>query len=191
MRFKTVKRNKNFVGRIHEIEKLSGISNSDEASIVVVYGRRRVGKTELLEQTFRKRNILKFEGIEGLSQPEQMEHVMWQFSEYSNNALLAKVKIQSWTEFFKLISDVVKKGIWTLYFEEVQWLADYKDKFISELKYFWDNHFRHNQKLILVLCGSSPSFMVNNVLHSKALYNRSLYEIALKEFGPTLDFDFC
>jgi AAA+ ATPase superfamily predicted ATPase len=183
MRAKTVKRNKSFVGRIHELEKLSRISNRDEASIVVVYGRRRVGKTELLEQAFRKRNILKFEGIEGLSQPEQMAHVMWQFSEYSNNALLAKVKIRSWTEFFKLISDVVKKGIWTLYFEEVQWLADYKDKFISELKYFWDNHFRHNQKLILVLCGSSPSFMVNNVLHSKALYNRSLYEISLKEFS--------
>lgn len=77
----------------------------------------------------------------------------------------------------------LKKGIWTLYFEEVQWLADYKDKFISELKYFWDNHFRHNQKLILVLCGASPSFMVNNVLHSKALYNRSLYETSLKEFS--------
>jgi len=185
MKPKTIKCNKNFVGRNHELEKLSEISNSGEASIVVVYGRRRVGKTELLEQVFRKRNILKFEGIEGLSQPEQMEHVMWQFSEYSNNALLAQVKIRSWTEFFKLIADVVKKGIWTLYFEEVQWLADYKDKFISELKYFWDNHFRHNQKLILVLCGSSPSFMVNNILHSKALYNRSLYEISLKEFSLT------
>ncbi len=190
MRSKKVKWNKNFVGRTQELEQLSTISNSGEASIVAVYGRRRVGKTELLEQAFRERNILKFEGIEGLSQPEQMEHVMWQFSEYSNNALLAKVKIGSWTEFFKLISDVVKNGIWTLYFEEVQWLADYKDKFISELKYFWDNHFRHNRKLILVLCGSSPSFMVNNVLHSKALYNRSLYEISLKEFslGETKQF---
>ena len=64
---KTIKCNKNFVGRNHELEKLSEISNSGEASIVVVYGRRRVGKTELLEQAFRKRNILKFEGIEGAS----------------------------------------------------------------------------------------------------------------------------
>ena len=61
----------------------------------------------------------------------------------------------------------------------------YKEKFISEFKYFWDNYYRHNKKLIIILCGSSPSFMINHVLHSKALYNRSTYEFLLKEFSLT------
>ena len=183
MRSYIIKKNRNFIGRQYELKQLTEIEKKKEASIIVTYGRRRVGKTELLEQAFRNRNVLKFEGIEGLSQKDQLKHVMWQFSEYSDNPLLASVILSSWTEFFKLIANVVEKGLWTLYFEEIQWLAGYKAKFISELKYFWDNHFRHNKKLLLILCGSSPSFMINHVLHSKSLYNRSLYEISLKEFS--------
>ncbi len=54
---------KHFIGRTFELEKLEKIGSAHEASIIVMYGRRRVGKTELLEQAFRERNILKFEGI--------------------------------------------------------------------------------------------------------------------------------
>jgi hypothetical protein len=183
MKTKKINKNRNFTGREYELKKLSKINEENEASIIIMYGRRRIGKTELLEQAFRKRKILKFEGLEGLSQNEQMKHVMWQLSEYCENPVYSKVKISQWTEFFKILTDIVKQGIWTLYFEEIQWLADYKDRFISEFKYFWDNYFRHNQKLIVIFCGSSPSFMINQVLHSKALYNRSSHEILLNEFS--------
>ena len=73
--------------------------------------------------------------------------------------------------------------MWTVYLEELQWLANYESKMISELKYAWDNYFRHNENLILILCGSAPSFMLDYVVHSKALYNRSQYEFHLKEFN--------
>ncbi|MFI5344498.1 MAG: ATP-binding protein, partial [Chlamydiales bacterium] len=63
-----------------------------------------------------------------------------------------------------------------------QWLAEYKNELISDLKYVWDNTLRYNPHLLVILCGSSPSFMRNQVVHSKALYNRSIYEINLKEF---------
>ncbi len=79
--------------------------------------------------------------------------------------------------------DRIPEGEWTLYFEEVQWLANYEDRFIDELKYAWDNIFKHKQGLVLILCGSSPSFIINNVLHSKALHNRSTFEIPLREFS--------
>lgn len=55
----TVRIKKNFVGRIFEIALLKKISSTKEASIIIMYGRRRVGKTELLEQTFRTRKLLK------------------------------------------------------------------------------------------------------------------------------------
>jgi hypothetical protein len=54
-----------------------------------------------------------------------------------------------------LKKDQLSDKEWTLYFEEVQWLAEYKDDFIADLKYVWDNKFRHNPKLLIVLCGSS------------------------------------
>ncbi len=106
-----------------------------------------------------------------------------QLSRYSGNPLYAKLELGTWTEFFSLISEWIKTGVHTLYFEEVQWLAGYDSQFISELKYAWDNEFRHNSDLIMILCGSSPSFMINEVLHSKALYNRSQHEMPLQEFS--------
>ncbi len=179
-----IKVKKNFVGRTRELERLKKISESNEAGIVIMYGRRRIGKTELLEQAFRDRNVLKFEGIEGLSEKAQFANVMSQLAIYVQDPLLAKVVIETWREFFQLVASYTSKGIWTIYLEELQWLADYESTIIAELKYVWDNYFRHNPKLILILCGSAPSFMLDHVVHSKALYNRSQYEFYLKAFNP-------
>ncbi len=177
-----IKEKKNFIGRKTELERLQEISASGNASIIIMYGRRRIGKTELLEQAFRERKLLKFEGIEGLSQKAQFAHVMSQLAAYAESKLLLKTVINSWKEFFEIVWDYTKKGTWTIYLEELQWLANYDSTIVAELKYAWDNYFRHNQKMIIILCGSSPSFMIDYVVHSKALYNRSQYEFHLKEF---------
>lgn len=180
-----VKVNKEFIGRHWELEKLREIGSMGEASIIIMYGRRRVGKTELLEQAFSKRNLLKFEGIEGLTEEKQLSNAMSQLSTYADDNLLAKVHIDSWREFFEILTKYTAQGTWTIYLEELQWLADYKSTLISELKYVWDNYFRHNSNLVIVLCGSAPSFMLDQVVHSRALYNRSQYEIHLREFSLT------
>ncbi len=178
-----IKKNPAFVDRVAEMEKLQSIASADEASIIIMYGRRRIGKTELLEQTFRNRNVLKFEGIEGLSEKEQLSHVMVQLARYVDSPILGKTTVKNWREFFELVAQYVRAGEWTVYLEEVQWLANYKGSLISELKYVWDNFFRHNPRLILVLCGSAPSFMLDQVVHSKALYNRSQHEFNLRELN--------
>lgn len=187
---KKIKKMESFVGRRLEWKRLTDLGKSKEASILIVYGRRRIGKTELLEQVYADRNILKFEGIRGKSEQDQIDHVLWQLSEYLQHPLIAKLKINSWTEVFKLIHDHLPNGAWTIYFEEVQWLADYKDDFISELKFAWDNYFRYHDEWLVILCGSSPSFIVNQVIYSKSLYNRSQSELHLREFGlnETLQF---
>ncbi len=111
-----------------------------------------------------------------------MKQVLMQWAKYTGDPLIANLDFHSWVQVFELIAREVRKGSWTIYFEEVQWLANYQNHFISELKYVWDNYFRYNDALRLILCGSSPSFMINQVLHSKALYNRSMYEIPLQPF---------
>lgn len=178
-----IEKNKEFVDRIYEIKKLNSIASQPEASIIIVYGRRRVGKTELLEQVLCQRNLLKFEGRDRIASSEQMQFVMRQLAHYSEQPLLSKITITDWVDVLMHIAEVVKSGIFTLYFEEVQWLANYEPDFISALKYVWDNYLRHNKQLILILCGSSPSFMINHVIKSSALYNRSQYELPLREFN--------
>jgi AAA+ ATPase superfamily predicted ATPase len=172
-----------FIGREQEIRFLKNLDSASEAKILVLYGRRRVGKTELLEQIFRERGLLKFEGLEGQSDAVQRGQVLYELSRQVSDALLAKIATVSWKEVFEVVARYAQKGVCTLYFEEVQWLANYHEQFVSDLKWAWDNLFRHNSRLILILCGSSPSFMIHSVLRSKALYNRSQHELFLKEFS--------
>lgn len=172
-----------FVGREDEIKCIMQAAQAKEASILVVYGRRRVGKTELIEHTLSKRNVLKLEGVEDGDTKSQMYRVLYQLSQAFNDAYIARMQFDTWLELFDFIASKISQGQWTLYLEELQWLADYKNELIADLKYVWDNSLRYNSNLLLVLCGSSPSFMRNQVVHSKALYNRSLYEIHLTEFS--------
>ena len=174
---------KDFTGRKFEWNRLSSIGKTIDPCILVVYGRRRIGKTELLEQVYATRNILKFEGLYGKSQKEQIAHVLWQLSEYTGSPIFSKLSLNSWTEVFTCIYDQITQDTWTLYFEEIQWLANYQDGFISELKFAWDNYFKNKPGLLLILCGSSPSFIINQVIHSKSLYNRSQHELHLGEFS--------
>lgn len=183
MTFYFVEKNEDFTGRDFEWNRLLEIEKMPGSKIIVVYGRRRVGKTELLEQVFRERNLMKFEGLERKPEKDQMNLVMRELASYTEQPLLAKVAADDWVEVFKHVADSVKTGVRTVYFEELQWLAQYKPDLISALKYVWDNQFRHNKDLIIILCGSSPSFMINEVLKSRALYNRSQYEMPLRELN--------
>jgi AAA+ ATPase superfamily predicted ATPase len=178
-----IEMNPNFIGREEEIRRLSALKSLNEAAIVIMYGRRRVGKTELLEQVFRDRALLKFEGLENEPEEIQRQQVLNQLSRYANDPLIRRVKTENWQDVFELIYEHTQTGTWTIYFEEVQWLANYEDIFVKYLKVAWDNHFRRNPNIVLILCGSSPSFMVNEVVRSKALHNRSHHEFHLKELS--------
>lgn len=174
-----IAKNTRFIGREHEFALLAQIDRQHEASIIIAYGRRRVGKTELLEQAFRDRSILKFEGLEGKNENTQKAHVLTELANYCEDPYITKLQLTHWKEIFSLIATRIGRKKITLYFEEVQWLADYQTDFISELKYVWDNQFRYNDNLILILCGSAPSFMISKVVRSKALYNRSQWELPI------------
>jgi len=176
-------KNIHFVGRNAEKKYILEAIKTGEASILVIYGRRRVGKTELIEHVLSDRNLLKLEGVEDGDTQAQMVRVLYQLSKVLEDRHITHMHFNTWLELFDFIASKISKGKWTLYLEEVQWLAEYKNELISDLKYVWDNALRHNPELLMVLCGSSPSFMQNQVVHSKALYNRSIYELNLSEFS--------
>jgi predicted AAA+ superfamily ATPase len=172
-----------FIGRDAELARLNKIAQSRTAQIIVVHGRRRVGKTTLIEEAFYKRSILKFEGLENRSDAEQRQHFLEQLSVYAADTKLAKLSTSSWKEVFMILAEYIRKGMYTVYLEELQWMANYKEALISDLKYVWDNYWAHNNELLLILCGSSPSFIINAVMHSRALYNRSQHEFAIQELS--------
>ena len=175
---------KNFSGRNFEANLLRDIASKKTSEIVAVYGRRRVGKTALIEQSFANRNLLKFEGTEGKPEHFQKTVFLKTLAKYTRDSSIAnKSSDLSWIQIFELLAKYVKKDTWTIYLEELQWLADYKPDLISELKPVWDNQLRQNPNLILILCGSSPSFFLSHVIRSKSLYNRSLSTIKLEQLA--------
>jgi hypothetical protein len=195
LRYHQPKENRAFVGREREWALLTELDNTRESAMIVVHGRRRVGKTELIEQFFRTRNLWKFEGIQVLPPGQgatasaseiqkQLNACTHRLGEYlEQERVFRMLQVASWTDFFALISPIAEKQTLTLYFEEVQWLAVYCGDFFAELKPFWDDKWRHNKKLRIVFSGSSPSFLVNQFLADKALYNRSQHQIALLPFS--------
>ena len=142
-----------FVGRNDEKKYIKDATTSGEASILVVYGRRRIGKTELIEHTLHNRNLLKLESVEDGGTQAQMYRVLYQLSKALDDKHITNMQFKTWLELFDFIADKISVGQWTLYLEEVQWLAEYKNELISDLKYVWDNNLRYNPDLLLVLCG--------------------------------------
>jgi len=180
---KKIHRKQILIGRIAEQAELRRIGLLNESAILVVYGRRRVGKTELIESVYADRNIIKIEGAEGVEPEKQLHLARLQLEAYIKESSFKHSSFSTWLELFQFLAPHLQKGKWTLYFEELQWLAGDKSSFIAEFKIAWDNYLRHNPELLVVLCGSSPSFMINEVLKSKALYNRSQYELHLQPFS--------
>ena len=179
--FMTANRRSNtFVGRFEELEKLQRIGNLNQSAIVIVYGRRRVGKTALLERAFADRNLLKIEGLEQGGLQTQLRSAVQQLAAQLPGQPITSWNPKNWTDLLRLIGDVVKEGRWTLYLEEYQWLSSYRSQLTAELKLAWDNWLRANPQLVMILCGSSPSFMINKVIRSKSLHNRSQHELHVK-----------
>ena len=172
-----------FVGREYETERLRRIIAEREASVATVYGRRRVGKTTLIEHVFTSPFVIKCEGIEGRDQRHQRESMLEQFAEQVGIPALKHANPDSWRSLLRLMTEFLVEGRKTLYLEEFQWLSGYQGELIAEIKYFWDNYWRKNETFILILCGSSPSFMVSKVIRSKAMHNRALHEFHLLPFS--------
>src|SRR5471030_3096264 len=100
MKVLSIPKNKHFIGREFELDRLNEIKNQKTARIIVTYGRRRVGKTEFIEQGLRDRHIIKFEGIEGKSEQEQMALVVEQLATYTGEKSLGRVRVNNWTDVF-------------------------------------------------------------------------------------------
>jgi AAA+ ATPase superfamily predicted ATPase len=183
VKFYSSKSSNEFIGRESELEKITEVLNQTEASLLIVYGRRRIGKTALIENGFRKKNLLKFEGLEKGTSARQREHFKEQLASYCQDPDMLKLTFKSWKDCFIVLANRIENKNCVLYFEEIQWMANYRTELISDLKYVWDNYFSKNKNLVLILCGSSPSFIIDSIISSQALYNRSQFIIHLQPFS--------
>jgi len=171
-----------FVGRETELKQLKAVGENIEPKVAVVYGRRRIGKTELIRHAFKDKKVFSFEGLENQGKKEQIKNFIFQLSKQCN---INKVhNINNWRDAFYLLFDQVKKknGI-IIVLDEFQWLANYRQDVVSDLKMIWEQYLSQIPGITLILCGSIASFMLSKVIKSNAFYGRTDLIINLKEFS--------
>lgn len=178
---------KRFIGRECEYNLLVQTFSKDGGKLVVIYGRRRIGKSALVKDFATKVNgkFLYFEGLENQHSSKQISRFVKDLAKQTKDPFLKSFTPSSWDEVFDYLSQIIikaKKKI-ILCLDEFQWLAANRSALVSLLKVYWDNQWK-DRPIMLILCGSIASFMVNRVINSKALYGRIDLEILLGALKP-------
>jgi len=177
-----------FIGREKELQLLEDAYSSNKSCLAVIYGRRRVGKSSLVKQfSAGKSYFFSYEAVEAEDTDGQIEHFTAILREQVNDSSLSSLKFKNWRDVFTYLTDKVikrrsKKKL-VIFLDEFQWMAAGRNRLVSLVKYFWDNHWK-DRNVMLILCGSVASFMVKRVLSSKALYGRINLEIHLRGLLP-------
>ena len=170
-----------FIGRKNELRLLNDLINANRPTIGVIYGRRRVGKSELIKKAFENQRVLIFEGLENRSKQDQIDNFLFQLFYQIKKDFYHK-KVKSWQEAFLLLYEELKLNPAHVVFDEFQWMANYRNEIVSELKPVWDLRISGIDGITLILCGSIASFLINKVVKSNAFYGRTDLVIHLKNF---------
>lgn len=178
------------IGRDAEKLILREALQSPEAEMVAVIGRRRVGKTFLVKQEYGNDFIFEITGLQNATVAEQLEHFNLTLSKYAQSDMPIE-KANTWLGAFRLLTlyldkKLVKTGHKKVVFlDEVPWMAKNDSGFITGLDFFW-NSFAVNKNVVVVLCGSSASWMIENLVNNTGgLYNRITRRIYMKPFSLT------
>lgn len=178
------------IGRNEESKKLESLYLGNRAEFVAVYGRRRVGKTFLINETFGDRITFKHAGLSpsGIEANGLMKK---QLKHFYDSLILQGMKKRAvpkdWFEAFLLLELLLQEkdnGERQLVFlDELPWMDTPRSGFISALEAFWNSWGCSRKNLMLVVCGSANSWIQDKLINNHGgLYNRLTYQIKLSPF---------
>jgi uncharacterized protein len=174
------------IGRKKEQETLLKVLNSSESEMVAIIGRRRVGKTFLIRTVYDNRIDFELTGIQNHTQARQLKNFHTQLKIQFGETNTPNKKPTDWMDaFWQLISilgkqDKPEKAI--IFLDEISWLATPKSGFLEALGFFW-NSWASKQNIVVVLCASAASWMIQKIVYHKGgLHNRITKRIDLQPF---------
>ena len=159
-----------FIGRTRELEALNRLYRSDKFEFVVIYGRRRVGKTALINQFIKEKKSIYFTGVESNAK-QNLENFSRNIIEYETG-LPSETSFTSFQSAIEHVFKLAEKERIILVIDEYPYVARASKSLASTLQFLIDQ-YKDSSGLMLILCGSSMSYMEDHVLAYKApLYGR-------------------
>ena len=172
------------VGREKEKKILEEAYQDDESRFVAVYGRRRVGKTYLIRKSMGERLLFQHTGYYGGKLADELFEFCASLREYG---LRDFAKPGNWMEAFELLKELIrnsKEKRKVIFLDELSWMDTHGSDFIMALEGFWNGWASARTDILLIVCGSVTSWMLNKIIHNKGgLYNRLSYRIHLLPFS--------
>lgn len=174
------------IGRAEELATLQSIQEEDKSAFVAVYGRRRVGKTFLVRSFYGGQFTFYMTGIAHVETPSQLANfhaaLVRYFPECEDNHP-AKDWFQAFQQLLTVLETSAPSGKKVLFFDELPWLDTPDSLFIPALEHFWNSWASARTDIVLVVCGSAASWMINELINNTGgLYNRVTHPIQLEPF---------
>ena len=171
------------IGRKKETDELLDLYNSGRAEFVTVYGRRRVGKTFLINSLFNSEYTFKVTAIMDVDKQKQLRNFSEALSEYGGEK---KMVLSDWFAAFEQLRASIEsctKKRKIVFFDEMPWFDTKGSQFIPALEHFWNGWASVQDDIMLVVCGSAASWIVKKLFRNRGgLHNRITRRILLQPF---------
>ena len=174
--------NRLFVGREKEQQQLKEYINSEQSEFIAVYGRRRVGKTFLIQKVIGKNYHFYVAGMNNVSMRIQLKNFMQGIRKNRPDVPLAKTWLDAFVSLENYL-DTLPEGKKIVFIDEMPWMDTPRSNFISGLEHFWNSWASWRDDIKLIVCGSATSWIINNLIKNRGgLHNRVTHKIPLKPF---------
>lgn len=172
------------VGRKKEMQELEWAMQSHRSELIILKGRRRIGKTFLVRSFFNDRYTFHFVGAHKKSKSVQLSNFREALIKHSGNTDLPA--FTGWHEAFTALSQYLEncpEERKVIFFDEMPWADTHGSDFVEEVEYFWANWVQNRDDIVFIACGSATSWMKEKIEDNQGgLHNRITHRIYLRPF---------
>lgn len=183
-----------FIGRQNELKQLNQLLEKKSASLVTVYGRRRIGKSSLIAHFAKDHRMLSFEGLsprKAINKQDQLDEFSRQLA---RECQVPYKRFVDWGDAFfelsrqanKQTNKPTKQGRIIILLDEISWMGLEDPDFAGKIKIAWDRYFKKNSQLIFFICGSVSAWIKKNIVNNTGFHGRVSLKLCLREL-PLID----
>lgn len=174
----------NIIGREKEVKRLNRAMSENEAQLIIVYGRRRVGKTFLINEFFDNEFDFKYTGSYNQSTQEQLKNFSLELRRQSGKKC---DDLKDWTDAFFALRGYLESESTeekqVVFFDEMPWMDRQRSGFLPAFEWFWNSWGSSRKNLVFIVCGSATSWLIDNIDKNKGgLFNRRTCRLYLEPF---------